>query len=78
MKPPRWILILQYLTIFLMWIFCLCVLTFVPWLVYVAARWDDALNWSLAIAIVMTPVFLVVAAALTYVFFGLQRGAPQE
>jgi len=78
MKPPRWILILQYLTIFLMWIFCLGVLTFVPWLVFVAARWNDALNWSLAIAIVMTPVFVVVAAALTYVFIGLQRGAPKD
>ena len=78
MKPPRWIRNLQYLTIFLMWMFCLGVLTFVPWLVFVAARWNDALNWSLAIAIVMLPVFLAVAVSLTYVFFGLQRGAPRD
>jgi len=78
MKPPHWIRILQYMTIFLMWLFCLSILTFVPWLVFVAARWNDALNWSLAIAIIMLPVFVAVAVSLTYVFFGLQRGAPRE
>ena len=78
MKVPLWIRILQYMTICLMWIFCLGVLTFVPWLVFVAARWNDALNWSLAIAIVMTPIFVVVAAALTYVFINLQRNATRE
>ena len=78
MKSPKWIRYLQYLTIILMWLFCLAVLTFVPWLVFVAARWGDALNWSVAIAVVMTPIFVAVAVSLTYVFFGLQRGAPPE
>jgi uncharacterized membrane protein YhaH (DUF805 family) len=57
-----------------MWAFALAVLVFVPWLVFVAARWHDAENWSLVISIVMTPVYLTVAATLTYVYIGLRRG----
>jgi hypothetical protein len=50
----------------------------VPWLVFVAARWDDAPNWSLAISLVALPVYLTVSAVLTYVFLGLRRGAPKQ
>jgi len=75
MKTHRLIHALQYLSIFFMWSFALGILIFVPWLVFVAARWHDALNWSLAISVVMTPVYLTVAGTLTYVFIGLRRGA---
>jgi cation transport ATPase len=61
-----------------MWLFALGVLVFVPWLVFVAARWNDAPHWSLAIAVVMMPVYLTVAATLTYVYVGLQRGARED
>jgi uncharacterized membrane protein YhaH (DUF805 family) len=61
-----------------MWLFALAVLVFVPWLVFVAARWQDAENWSLVISIVMTPVYLTVAAVLTYVYVGLRRGMSKE
>jgi cation transport ATPase len=73
-----WIRSLQFLSIFFMWSFAAGILVFVPWLVFVAARWNDALNWSVAISVVMTPVYLIVAATLTYVFIGLRRGAPKE
>jgi membrane protein implicated in regulation of membrane protease activity len=76
--PPLWIRVLQFFTICLMWLFTLGVLVFVPWLVFVAARWNDAPHWSLTIAVVMMPVYLTVAATLTYVYVGLQRGAPKE
>ena len=66
--------VLQLITIGFMWIFTIGVLTFVPWLVFVAARWRDALNWSLVIAIVFLPVYIFVAATLSYVYFGLRRG----
>lgn len=72
---PGSIRALQYLSMGFMWLFALGVLVFVPWLVLVAARWQDAENWSLVISIVMTPVYLTVAGTLTYVFIGLQRGA---
>ena len=66
--------VLQLITITLMWIFALGVVVFVVWLVFVAARWHDALNWSLVIAVVFLPVYLIVAATLTYVYFGLRHG----
>jgi heme/copper-type cytochrome/quinol oxidase subunit 2 len=73
-----WIRGIQYLSIFLMWLFAAGTLIFVPWLIAVAARWNDALNWTVAISVVMLPVYLTVAGTLTYVFIGLQRGAPKK
>jgi uncharacterized membrane protein YhaH (DUF805 family) len=73
-----WINALQYASIFIMWTVAAAILIFIPWLIVVAVRWDDALNWTLAISLVMTPVYLTVAATLTYVFIGLRRGAPKQ
>ena len=73
-----WIRGLQFLSICLMWAFAMGVLAFIVWLVLVAARWNDALNWTLAISLIMAPVYLTVAGTLTYVFIGLKRGAPQN
>jgi hypothetical protein len=78
MMRRLWIHGLQYLSILLMWLFAAGILTFVPWLIVVAARWNDALNWTVAISLVMTPVYLTVVGTLTYVFVGLRRGAPKE
>lgn len=75
---PFWIRILQLVSIGFMWVFSLGVLAFVVWLIIVAARWQDAMNWTLAISIVMTPVYLTVAGVLTYVFFGLRSGSRKE
>ena len=76
--PAGVIRVLQLITITLMWIFTLGVLVFVPWLVFVAARWNDALNWSIVIAAVFLPVYIIVAGTLTYVYFGLRRGLPKR
>jgi hypothetical protein len=73
-----WITALQNVSIFLMWGFAAGMFVFVPWLVLVAARWNDSPNWSLAISLVALPVYLTVAATLTYVFIGLRRGAPRQ
>ncbi len=73
-----WIRGLQYLSIVLMWSFAAAILIFIPWLVVVSFRWNDALNWTVAISLIMTPVYLTVVAILTYVFIGLRRGAPQD
>jgi len=73
----KWITALQFLSIMLMWCFAAGILIFIPWLIVVSLRWNDALNWTLAISLVMTPVYLTVAGTLTYVFIGLRRGAPK-
>ena len=78
MSYRTWISSLQFVSIFLMWSFAAGILIFVPWLIVVAARWNDALNWTVAISVVMTPVYLTVAGTLTYVFIGLRRGAPKD
>jgi heme/copper-type cytochrome/quinol oxidase subunit 2 len=78
MTHRRWIQALQFLSICLMWAFAMGVLVFIVWLVLVAARWHDALNWTLAISLIMAPVYLTVAGTLTYVFIGLRRGAPKR
>jgi len=69
---------LQYLSIMLMWGFGTAIMIFIPWLVAVSFRWNDALNWTVAIVLVMTPVYLTVAGTLTYVFIGLRRGASKD
>ncbi len=74
----KWITALQFLSIMLMWSFAAAILIFIPWLIAVSLRWNDALNWTLAISLVMTPVYLTVAGTLTYVFIGLRRGAPKD
>ena len=78
MSYRRWIQSLQFLSICLMWAFATGVLAFIVWLVIVAARWNDALNWTVAISLIMAPVYLTVAGTLTYVFIGLKRGAPKQ
>jgi hypothetical protein len=78
MNYRHWIQGLQFLSICLMWAFATGVLVFIVWLVLVAARWDDALNWTVAISLIMAPVYLTVAGTLSYVFIGLKRGAPKR
>jgi hypothetical protein len=65
MMRRLWIHGLQYLSIPLMWLFAAGILVFVPCLIVVAARWNDALNWTVAISLVMTPVYLTVVGTLT-------------
>jgi hypothetical protein len=78
MSYRLWIQALQLLSISLMWTFVTGVLVFIVWLVLVAARWDDALNWTVAISLITAPVYLTVAGTLTYVFIGIKRGAPKS
>ena len=78
MTYRTWITSLQFLSIMFMWAFAVGILTFIPWLIVVSLRWNDALNWTLAISLVMTPVYLLVVGTLTYVFVGLRRGARDE
>jgi hypothetical protein len=53
---PLWIRVMQFISISLMWVFTFGIMVLVPWLVFVAARWQDALNWSLVISLIYLPV----------------------
>lgn len=75
---PGWISALQLGSIALMWAFVLGVSVWIVHLLRLSRRLQDVPSTSVAISIVAIPVFLTGAAVLTYVFFGLRRGAHDE
>jgi len=72
---PKWIFVLQVMSVGMIWVFALGISVWILHLVRVAHRWNDSLTASVGISIVAIPVFLTGAAVLTYVFVGLHRGA---
>ncbi|NOY05986.1 MAG: hypothetical protein GXO82_05065 [Chlorobi bacterium] len=70
---PKTIKFLQYASIAWIWIFVLSVDVWIISLLIVARRLHDAINASVGIGIIAIPLFLLIATALTYVFFGLQK-----
>ena len=74
MANDRRIYWLQIASVSYIWIFVISVAIWILNLIRVAHRLDDALNASVAISIVAIPVFFTLAAILTYVFVGLQKG----
>lgn len=71
---------LQMLSIAVMWAFLCGVVTWILNEVRVARSLGDALTASVGISLVAIPVYTLVAAVLTFVFFGIQRGrrGPEE
>ena len=76
----RGIRALQLLSIILMWTFLSAIVTWVLNMVRVSQSLGDALTASVGISLVAVPVYSLVAAILTYVYFGIQRGrrGPEE
>ena len=76
----RGIRTLQLLSIVLMWSFLTAIVSWVINMVHVAHSLDDALTASVGISLVAIPVYTLVAAILTYVYFGVQSGRrePEE
>jgi hypothetical protein len=76
----RGIRTLQLLSIILMWMFLSAIVMWVINMVRVSRSLGDALTASVGISLVAVPVYSLVAAILTYVYFGLQRGrrGPEE
>ncbi|NIM02341.1 MAG: hypothetical protein GTN89_16435 [Acidobacteria bacterium] len=78
MRPsgtPRWIFVLQILSVGMIWVFVLSISAWILNLIRLSHRLHDAPSASIGISIVAIPVFLTGASVLTYVFVGLQRGA---
>lgn len=78
MKINNKIHVLQIVSVSLIWVFVSVVAIWILNLISVAHRLNDALNASVGISIVAIPVFFTLAAVLTYVFVGLQKGRPTE
>lgn len=72
---PRWIEILQTLSMIMIWIFVLGISVWIIHMLRLARQWNDVPSASVGISIVAIPVFMMGAAVLTYVFVGLRRGA---
>ena len=78
MKSENHIYFLQIASVSLIWVFVCGVAIWILNLIGVAYKLDDALNASVGISIVAIPVFFSLAAILTYVFVGLQKGKSIE
>ena len=73
-RLPRWIFYLQIASMLWMWVFVLGISGWIIHLLRLSHRLQDVPSASVGISIVAIPVFLTIAAVLTYVFVGLQKG----
>jgi presenilin-like A22 family membrane protease len=70
---PTFILFLQILSISLIWLLVVSVIFWILNLISLSSYLHDAQNATLGISIVVMPVFILLAAVLTYVFVGLRK-----
>ncbi len=73
-QTPRWIFWLQVASMAYIWVWVLGISAWILHLIRLAVQLHDVPTASVGISIVAIPVFFTVAAVLTYVFVGLQRG----
>lgn len=72
-RPSGIIYALQLVSLSVMWIFVSGITWWILRLIWVALKLKDAPDASVAISIVVIPVFFTLAGVLTYVFVGLQQ-----
>ncbi|NIS74225.1 MAG: hypothetical protein GTO08_02910 [Deltaproteobacteria bacterium] len=68
------IYLLQILSLSFIWVLFTGIAIWIVNLILVSIELHDAPDASVGISIVAIPVFFTLAAVLTYVFIGLQRG----
>jgi uncharacterized protein with PQ loop repeat len=68
------IYLLQVISLSFIWILFTGIAIWIVNLILVSLELHDAPDASVGISIVAIPVFFTLAAVLTYVFIGLQRG----
>ncbi|MFQ5752863.1 MAG: hypothetical protein ACE5HI_12780 [bacterium] len=78
MQNKKNIFFLQVASVAIHWVFVVVIATWIFNLIKVAHKLSDAFDASLAISIVAIPVFVILAAILTYVFVGLQKGQKRK
>lgn len=77
-KTPRYVFIMQVTSLGFMWVFVGAITWWIFRLITVALELHDAPDASVGISIIVIPVFLTLAAVLTYVFVGLQRNRTED
>ena len=70
---PPYIFIMQVLSISFIWLFVAGITWWILRLITLSVKLHDAPDISVVISIVIIPIFIALAATLTYVFVGLQR-----
>jgi len=74
MRNKDIIFTLQIASMAFIWVFVLSIAIWIFNLIQVAHHLKDAFDASVAISIVAIPIFIILAAVLTYVFIGLRKG----
>ncbi len=74
----RWIEVLQFLSISLIWILFTGIAVWILTLIRESRKLHDAPDASVGISLIAIPVFFLLASVLTYVFIGLRRGRKEE
>ncbi|MDH3253200.1 MAG: hypothetical protein OEM41_10440 [Ignavibacteria bacterium] len=69
----RVIFLAQLCSVLFIWVFVCIITIWIVNLILLSIELNDAPGASVAISIVAIPVFIILAAVLTYVFVGLQR-----
>lgn len=70
---PKWITVLQFLSLGFIWLLVLSIVIWILNLLQLSHYLHDAQNPTLGISLVVIPIFITLASVLTYVFFGLRR-----
>ncbi len=73
LRINRIIFAAQVLSVSLIWVFVVGIAIWIINLIHLSLELQDVPGASVAISIVAIPVFLTLAAILTYVFVGLQK-----
>lgn len=68
------IFIAQVVSVSLIWIFVVIITLWIINLISLSIDLNDVPGASVGISIIAIPVFITLAAILTYVFLGLQKG----
>ncbi len=76
--PHRLIFLLQLSSVLFIWVFVIVIALWITNLIVLSIELNDAPGASVAISIVAIPVFMALAAILTYVFVGLQQDRKRE
>ncbi len=74
-NTDRIIFVLQVMSISLIWLFVSGIGLWIFNLLFTAIKLNDKPNASVAISLVVIPIFVILAGTLTYVFVGLRRYA---